>query len=206
MHGDDKGLVIPPEIAPIQIVIVPIFYSEGEKSTILRKIDDIVEELKNTKYSVMVDDREHYTPGWKFNEWELKGIPLRLELGPRDVEKNVVTAVRRDTGERLELNEREITEGAGRLLTEIQKNLFNKAKDFLEKHVFQTDSYEEFKTLLDSGGFIKAGWCSRKTCEEKIGQETGATIRLIPFAEESVGECIYCGGEADTVAFFARAY
>jgi len=208
VHGDDRGLILPPRIAPIQVVVIPIFYKEVEMETILEKAREILRILKENGISVLLDDRTEYTPGWKFNHWELKGVPLRIEIGPKDLEKGEITLARRDTFERISIKEEEMLKAVKRTLEEIQKNLFKRAKEFLETHITEVKSYEEFKEVLKTkGGFIKASWCSSSECEERIKEETGATIRLIPFEkEEPFSKCIYCGREAKVVAYFAKAY
>jgi prolyl-tRNA synthetase len=208
VHGDDKGLVLPPKIAPYQVVIVPIFYKEVEKDLILSKAREVCEKLKENGITTILDDRAEYTPGWKFHEWELKGVPVRIEIGPRDVEKKQVVAARRDTFERVEVREEELVNAINDLLQEIQDSLFNRAKKFLEDHIITVKTYDEFKEALRKrGGLIKACWCSSQGCEEKIKEETGATIRLVPFKKEKLfSDCVYCGGQAKDVVFFARAY
>jgi prolyl-tRNA synthetase len=208
VHGDDKGLVLPPKIAPIQAVIVPIPYKDADSTAILTKAKEIYEKLKKNGISVVLDDRSEYTPGWKFNEWELKGVPIRIEIGPRDLKRKQATLARRDTFERIIVKEEEIANAVAKLLEEIQKNLFNKAKKFLEENITAVSTYEEFKkTLKEKGGFLRACWCADSTCEEKIKEETGATIRIVPFEKEKIfSKCIYCGKEAKEVVYFARAY
>ena len=207
-HGDDKGLVLPPKIAPIQTVVIPIFYKEVEREKILEKAKEISEKLQKNKVLTVLDDRAEYTPGWKFNDWELKGVPLRVEIGPRDLEAGQVTLARRDTFERIVVKEEEAVKIVNEVLKEIQKNLYNKAKKFLDEHITTVKTYEEFKKVLESkGGFIRACWCSNTECEEKIKEETGATIRLIPFKKEKVfSNCVYCGKEAREVVYFAKSY
>lgn len=208
VHGDDKGLVLPPKIAPMQAVIIPIPYKDVDKELILRKAREIFGNLQKNGISVVLDDRPEYTPGWKFNEWELKGVPIRIEIGPRDVKEKQVTLARRDTIERIAVKEEKIVDTVTKLLEEIQNNLFNRAKKFLEDHISTVKTYDEFKeTLKKKGGFIRACWCSSPTCEEKIKEETGATIRLIPFEKEELfSNCVYCGGEGKEVVYFGRAY
>ncbi len=207
-HGDDKGLILPPRIAPYQVVIIPIFYKDVEREVILEKAREIMQKLKENGISVILDDRKEFTPGWKFNEWELRGVPLRIEIGPRDIEKNQVVAARRDTFERVVVKNEQLVEAVKEILEEIQKNLFNRARKFLLDHITTVKTYEEFKEVLRTkGGFIKACWCLSRECEEKIKEETGATIRVIPFEKEKVfSKCIYCGEEAKEVVFFAKAY
>lgn len=208
VHGDDKGLIIPPKVAPIHAVIVPIPYKTADSSAILAKAHAIRDKLDKAGISTVVDDRKEYTPGWKFNDWELKGVPVRVEIGPRDVANGQVTLARRDTFEKIVVKDEEVVETVKRLLDEIQRNLFNRARKFLEDHITTVKSYDEFKEVLRTkGGFIKASWCGSQECEQKIKEETGATIRLIPFErEEPVSSCIYCGGEAKELVYFARSY
>ncbi|MGQ9530313.1 MAG: proline--tRNA ligase [Candidatus Bathycorpusculaceae bacterium] len=208
VHGDDRGLVLPPKVAPVQAVIVPIPYKDADPTAILTKAKEIYEKLKKHDIKTILDDRSEYTPGWKFNEWELKGAPIRIEIGPRDLKQKQVTLARRDNFERISIKEEEVVDTVTKLLEEIQKNLFNKAKKFLEENITTVNSYEEFKKALkEKGGFIRACWCSNSTCEEKIKEETGATIRIVPFErEEPFSKCLYCGEEAKEVVYFARAY
>ena len=208
VHGDDRGLVLPPREAPYQVVIVPIFYKDVEREAILEKAKEVFSKLQKNGISTILDDRAEYTPGWKFNHWELKGVPIRVEIGPIDVEKGQVTVARRDTLERVVVKDGDLISAIEELLEKIQRNLFNRAKRFLEEHITGVESYEEFKKVLrDKGGFIRACWCSKSECEEKIKEETGATIRLIPFEKEKVfANCVYCGEEAKEVVYFARAY
>jgi prolyl-tRNA synthetase len=208
VHGDDRGLVLPPKIAPIQVVIVPIPYKDVDTQSIMTKAKELFEKLKNNGIAAVLDDRTEYTPGWKFNEWELKGVPIRMEIGPKDLRQKQVTLARRDTFEKITVKEEETVNAITKLLKEIQNNLFNRAKKFLEEKTTTVKSYEEFKdSLKKKGGFIRACWCFSSKCEEKIKEETGATIRLIPFEKEKLfSNCIYCGEEAKEVVYFARAY
>ncbi|MEM0057377.1 MAG: proline--tRNA ligase [Candidatus Bathyarchaeia archaeon] len=208
VHGDDKGLIIPPKVAPIQAVIVPIPYKTADTSTIIAKAQEIREKLEKAGISTFLDDRKEYTPGWKFNDWELKGVPIRIEIGPRDLTQGQVTLARRDNFEKITVKDEEVVDAVRRLLDDIQRNLFNRAKKFLEEHITTVKSYEEFKKVLQTkGGFIKASWCGSQLCERKIKEETGATIRIIPFErEEPVSNCIYCGGEARELVYFAKSY
>jgi prolyl-tRNA synthetase len=208
VHGDDKGLVLPPKITPVQAVIIPIPYKNVDMEPILRKASEVFEKLQKKGISVVLDDNPNYTPGWKFNEWELKGVPVRIEIGPRDVRKKQVTLARRDTAERLVAKEEKIGDIVTKLLEEIQDNLFSKAKKFLEDNVSTVKTYDEFKEALrNKGGFIRACWCSSSTCEGKIKEETGATIRVLPFEREKpFSNCVYCGREGKEVVYFGRAY
>jgi len=208
VHGDDRGLVLPPKEALYQVVIVPIPYKHVESEVILEKAREVLDRLQKKGISAILDDREEYTPGWKFNHWELKGVPIRIEIGPKDVKKKQVIVARRDTLEKVAVEDKELTSTIEKMLEEIQHNLFNRAKKFLNDNITAVKTYDEFKEVLaKKGGFIRACWCSESTCEEKIKEETGATIRLIPFEKEKAfANCVFCGRKADQVVFFAKAY
>lgn len=208
VHGDDKGLILPPRIAPAQTVIIPIPFKEIERKQIMQKAEETMNTLSRNGIATVLDDREVYTPGWKFNHWELKGVPLRIEIGPREAKSSKVTLARRDTFERLTVEEEKLVDTTKRLLEEIQNNLLDRAEKFLANNITTVKTYEEFTdTLEKKKGFIRTCWCSSATCEEKIKEETGATIRLIPFEAEKVfSDCIYCGHEGKEVVYFARAY
>lgn len=208
LHGDDKGLVLPPKVAPTQAVIIPIPYKNIDTDLISTKAKDLHEKLQKNGTSTILDDRAEYTPGWKFNEWELKGVPLRIEIGPRDVKQKQVVLVRRDTSQKVAIEEEKAVDAVTSMLEDIQNSLFRKAKESLENSITTVKTYDEFKnTLKNKGGFIKASWCSKTECEEKIKEETGATIRLIPFEKERASsKCLYCGQEGKEVAYFARSY
>ncbi|MEM2339514.1 MAG: His/Gly/Thr/Pro-type tRNA ligase C-terminal domain-containing protein, partial [Nitrososphaerales archaeon] len=169
---------------------------------------EVFNRLHKAKLRVIFDNREEYTPGWKFNEWELKGVPIRVEIGPRDLREGKVTLVRRDTSERVSVEEKFMVQEVRKLLKKIEKNLFAKAKAHLNNSIHIVKDYEEFKRLLDSkGGLLKACWCQKPVCEKKIKEETGADIRLIPLKKEKVfSNCIYCGDKASVVAYFGKAY
>jgi len=208
VHGDNKGLVLPPKIAPIQTVIVPIPYKDANSETILEKAKEIHKKLCENGISAILDDRAEYTPGWKFNEWELKGVPIRIEIGPRDIKQSQVTVARRDTSTKITIKEEQLVATITKLLEEIQENLFAQAKKVLQEKIITVMDYEEFKKVLkEKGGFIRACWCNSSECEEKIKEETGATIRIVPFEKEKVfSNCVYCGEKAKEVVYFARAY
>lgn len=208
VHGDDKGLVLPPKIAPVQVVIVPIPYKNLEADQISTKTKEIFRKLHEKGIEVVLDDRPEYTPGWKFNEWELKGVPIRIEIGPRDIKQKQVTLARRDTHTKTAVKENETVETTEKMLQEIQDDLFNKAKKYLTSNTFTAQNYDEFKkTLTEKGGFIKASWCGDSKCEETIKEETGATIRLIPLEKEKTfSKCVRCGQEAKETVYFARSY
>jgi len=206
-HGDNKGIIIPPKLASLIAVIIPIYYSAKERSRVLSYIQSLYLNLKND-FNVKIDDREEYRPSYKFNEWELQGIPLRIEVGPKDVEKKQAILVRRDTGEKIILPFNEVSLRISTLLNEIQKNLFEKAKRFKEENTFKVDNLDDFQKVIDDkGGFIYAHWCGSPECEAKIKSLTKATIRCIPFHnEKEEGKCIYCGGKSSQRVLFAKAY
>jgi prolyl-tRNA synthetase len=208
VHGDDKGLIMPPKVAPVQAVIVPIPYKGAEPAAIAAKAEEIAETLKAKGFSVFLDNREEYTPGWKFNQWELKGVPIRIEIGPRDLKQGQVVIVRRDTFQKVPVKEQDIPEALEKTLTEIQEGMFAKAKAIQLDMTTAVQNYGQFKKLLEEkGGFIKAAWCGTSDCEATIKDETGATIRVIPFQkEEPTTNCIVCGKKANETVYFARAY
>ena len=208
VHGDDKGLVLPPKIAPIQVVIVPIPYKDVDTEQILAKAKEIYEKLHKNGIQVVLDDRTEYTPGWKFNDWELKGVPIRIEIGPRDLKQGQVTLARRDTFEKTAVKEENVTDAVTKLLEDIQRNLFEKAKKILEENITTVTAYKDFKKVLkEKGGFIRACWCGSSDCEKNVKEETGATIRIVPLEKEKIfANCIYCGEEAKEVVYFARSY
>jgi len=211
VHGDDKGLVLPPRVAPIQVVIIPIYHSDEEKKTVLEKVQNIVAVFRMDKYKIRVhlDDRDQVTPGFKFNEWEMKGVPLRVELGPKDLEKNKFVLVRRDNGQKQELS---LTSGhygddTKAELDEIHNDMFANAKKILDGRTASAETYDEFKSELEKGMLIKAPICDNPTCEEKVKEETGADIRVIPDGCEDDGsKCIYCDGQSKIRPHFARGY
>lgn len=207
-HGDDKGLLLPPRVAPIQAVIVPIVFSSTKSAEVLAKCRDVSEMLEGNSVRAFLDSRENYTPGWKFNEWELKGVPLRLEIGPRDLANGTLVVVRRDTGKKESVPISRIVEAVKERLNEIQSSLFEHAKIRLEKQTTVADSYDQLKETIESkGGFVRAPWCGSQACEVKVKDETGADIRLIPFEESiSSSKCVVCGSTAAQIAYFARAY
>ncbi|WP_233880138.1 proline--tRNA ligase [Virgibacillus halodenitrificans] len=203
VHGDNRGLVIPPRIAPTQAMIVPI---AQHKEGVLDKAYELRDQLKNL---VRVDiDASDKTPGWKFNETEMKGFPVRIEMGPKDIEKNQVVLVRRDTGEKEFIALAELQDRLPVLLEEIQQNLYEKAKAHREEKTSVAKNMDEFKTALEENpGFIKAMWCGDTACEEKIKEETTATSRCIPFEQEKVSDtCVCCGKEAKELVYWAKAY
>ena len=207
VHGDDKGLVLPPQVAPIQVVIVPI-HKDKDAKLVKDRAAEIESELKRAGIRAYMDGRDGYTSGWKFNEWEMKGVPLRINIGPRDIEKGQAEFVRRDTKEKIQSERAELVDTANKLLANIQESLLSRARAFLNENTSRPDSYSEFKSIIERrGGFVMAGWCEREECEERIKQDTGADIRVIPFEQKDrPAKCIYCGQESKKAVLFARAY
>jgi prolyl-tRNA synthetase len=205
-HGDDSGLILPPRVAPVQVVIVPIPRGNWQE-TVLPRAEAIKAELAAAGIRVQVDAREAYTPGWKYAEWELRGVPIRLEIGPKDIEKQQVVLARRDTREKLPTPLEGLTARVEGLLTAIQQALFDAALKFREEHTSTVDTREAFKQAMEGRpGFVIAPWCGRDECEAAIKAETQATIRNLPFESEPSGACITCGRPALTRARFAKAY
>lgn len=207
-HGDEKGLVLPPRLAPVQVAIVPIYKSEDEKGAVMERCRQIAAELAG-HVRVHFDDREQYTPGWKFNHWEQKGVPVRLNIGPRDVANNVVEVARRDTGEKIRgVSQAAIVNEVCGLLSDVQKGIFERALKFRKDNTHRTDSYDDFKSILDErGGFIEAHWDGTAETEALIKEETKATIRCIPFNQpQEEGRCIRSGKPSSRRVVFARAY
>ena len=207
VHGDDQGLILPPKLAPIQLIIIPIWTGEDEKQEVLKAVAQITTAL-GEKVRYKVDDRQEYSPGWKFNEWEMRGVPLRLEIGPRDAAGRQVTLALREGGEKLTASQEGLAQRLDDLLDGIQQSLFRRARNFLDENSLEVDDYEEFKRIVEGdGGFIYAYWCGSGKCEAAIKDETKATIRCIPFDQKGEsGRCIFCGEEASEQAVFARAY
>jgi len=206
-HGDDSGLILPPRVAPYQVVIVPIARGNWQE-TVLPRARDIQSELMRHGVRVMLDDRDAYTPGWKFAEWEMRGVPLRLEIGPKDIEKSQVLLARRDTREKLPTPIDGLATTIVSLLETIQNNLFERAVKFREEHTQRVSSYDEFKSVMEGRpGFVIAGWCGSAECEAEIKAETQATLRNIPLASgAAAGSCVKCGRAAAAEAWFAKAY
>jgi prolyl-tRNA synthetase len=208
VHGDDGGLILPPKIAPYQVVIVPIPRGNW-RETVLPTARRVRDELVARGMRIFIDDRESQTPGWKFNEWELRGVPLRLEIGPKDIEKSQVVLARRDTREKSSAPMEGLAAHVEDLLAIIQRALFERALKFREEHTSTTDSYEEFKAIMEGRpGFVVSPWCGSAACEAAIKAETQATIRNIPFDAPAVSgkTCVKCDGAATTYAWFAKAY
>jgi prolyl-tRNA synthetase len=207
-HGDDSGLILPPKIAPYQVVIVPIPRGNW-KETVLPKCEEIKAQLTAAGIRVKLDADESQTPGWKFAEYEMRGVPLRLEIGPKDIEKNAVFAARRDTRAKASMPMAGLADAIKLTLDEIQKALFDRAVKFRDEHTSRTDSYDEFKQIMEGRpGFVIAPWCGEAKCEADIKTETQATIRNIPKGyEQAPGKpCIKCNAPATVSAWFAKAY
>jgi len=206
VHGDNKGLVLPPKVAPIQIVIVPIYKSDEAKKSVFPKLIELREYLESKKIRVHVDDRNELTPGYKFNDWELKGIPLRIEIGPKDIEKHQIVLAKRYNREKMNLSLDEVWK-IDTILDEIQDEMLKSAKIKAKQNTIDISDYAEFKSKIGKGGFFNAFWCGRNECEEKIKEETGADIRVIPFGSENTnGKCIYCQEPSIAIPIFARGY
>ncbi len=207
-HSDDNGLVLPPQLAPIQVVIVPIYKSEEEFARVSESALKIKEELENSGHSVKFDVRDTHKPGWKFAEWEMKGVPVRIAIGPRDLDNGTVEIARRDTLEKQVVSKDSVKEVVGGLMEEIQQNIFKKAFDFRTKNTCRVDDWEEFKDIMKNRpGFVMAHWDGTKETEIKIKEETKATIRCIPFdSEKEEGKCIFSGKPSDKRVLFAMAY
>lgn len=205
-HGDERGLRLPPVIAPYQVVIIPILVKK-KREEVLEAVRALYKQTKN-HFRVKLDDSEKNTPGWKFNEYELKGVPLRIEIGPRDLENKQMTVVRRDTREKLNISLDNPVEPINELLTDIQKNLFRQALEFREKNTHFTDNMDEFQRIIEQNkGFIISPWCGSAECEDSIKERTKATIRCIPFEHEKEhSPCIHCGKDDSQWVYFARAY
>ena len=207
-HSDDEGLVLPPRIAPVQVVIVPIYKGEEQKALLDEKVHAMVASFKAAGIRVKYDDSDNQRPGWKFAEYELKGVPVRIAVGPRDLENNQVEIARRDTKEKTTVSMDGITETVSQLLLDIQSNLFERAKKYRDEHITKVDSWEDFIATLDTkAGFVSAHWDGTSATEDKIKEMTKATIRCIPLNnEQEAGTCILTGQPSTQRVLFARAY
>ncbi len=204
-HGDDKGLVLPPDIAPVQIVIVPIYKDAADKKQVLEYIEKVKDKTKGIR--VKVDDRDQYSPGWKFNEWEVKGVPLRIEVGPKEAKEKKITLVSRIGREKANI----LLAGfnTDKELEKFKKSLLEMAKKFVSENTFEVSSYEDLKKVIEvKKGFALAPWCEDSKCEQKVKDETTATTRVIPFDQKDIKgkKCIVCGKEAKVWVYFAKAY
>ena len=207
VHGDDSGLILPPRIAPYQVVIVPIPRGDW-RATVLPRAQDVAAALKRAGVRVMLDDREEYKPGWKFSEWEMRGVPLRLEIGPRDIEQQQVLVARRDTREKVTLPMEGLSECVSGLLDAVQTALLERAVAFRDSHTIRTASSDEFRSAFEGRpGFVIAPWCGSADCEAQIKAETQATIRNLAFdLPPATGACVRCGRPGLTDAYFAKSY
>ena len=203
-HSDDQGLVLPPMIAPVQIVIIPIFKNEKEK--IVKYCQKLEDNLRS--YRLEIDNKEGETAGYKFNKWEVKGVPLRIEVGEKEVQKEEVTIVRRDSGSKLVVKLANLKNEISSLLNEIQQEAFLRHKKFTEENTHEVNAYEEFKEIMQTKrGFLKSFWCENVLCEKKIKDETKATTRCLPLGtKKEEGKCVYCGNEARHRWLFAQSY
>ncbi|MDX1533258.1 MAG: proline--tRNA ligase, partial [Nitrosopumilaceae archaeon] len=207
VHGDDKGLVLPPKVAPIQVVIIPIYYSKEDEEKVLQKADEIKTNLESKKIRVFVDTRSELTPGFKFHDWELKGIPLRVEIGPKDIQNQKAVLATRYNKEKTNQPFDQLDSKIESLLDNIQNGMLDAAKKILNENIKEVSSYDEFKSTIEVGGFIRTPWCGNQECEEKIKEETGADIRVIPFdSNDNSKKCIICQENSKSLPLFARGY
>ena len=208
-HSDDQGLVLPPKLAPTQVVIIPIWKGDDQKNVVLEKIEKMSIEW-NGQFRFKVDDREGYRPGWKYNEWEQRGVPLRIEIGPRDVEKEQVMLVRRDNGEKNAVPITNLATTVAETLDSIQLSLYKRALTYRDENLFSIDDYEQFKQQIENpGGFFNVHWCGSNECENRLQEETKATIRCIPIDEHKIeeeGVCLLCGKPSHERVIVAKAY
>ncbi len=209
VHGDDQGLILPPRLAPIQVVIVPIPGDDAQRGAILGACETVHRALSDHGIRVKLDDRDEYSPGWKFNEWELRGVPLRIEIGPRDVAKEQVVVARRDKPGRegkAFVPMAGLPQAVAELLVQVQHDMLKRATEFRDANTFEPQDYESFKEAV-ANGFARAWWCGATACEERVKEETKATTRNIPLEQPGgSGRCIVCGAPAHEIAIFARAY
>ncbi len=206
-HSDDNGLVLPPHLAPIQVVIVPIYRKQEQLAMVSEKVAGIVEGLKAKGISVKYDDADNKRPGFKFADYELKGVPVRLVIGPKDLEENTAEVMRRDTLGKETVSLDGIVDYVANLLEDIQNNIYTKARNFRDSHIFEANSYDEFKELIEKGGFVLAHWDGTTETEERVKEETKATIRCIPLDGDTIpGTCIFTGKPSERRVIFARNY
>ena len=205
-HGDDNGLVLPPKLAPYQVVIIPIFKSEDELNEISEYIKPLLNEIRNNGYSVKFDNRLNFKPGYKFNEHEIKGVPIRITVGQRDLEQKTLEIFRRDKMTKKNINFSEVNNEIEFLIVDIQNELLKKSKKFMNDNINIANNYQEFKKMIEEGGFVLAHWDGTSETEEKIKKETKATIRTIPFEKNDSGKCIISGRKSECRVYFARSY
>ncbi|MDG0871117.1 proline--tRNA ligase [Paenibacillus thiaminolyticus] len=207
VHGDDRGLVLPPKVAPTQVIMIPIGPAKL-RDQVVGRADELFAELKRAGIRVRMDDRSDISPGWKFNEYEMRGVPVRLEIGPRDMENGVCVLVSRVSGEKRIVEQSKLAEEVKRMLNDVHQEMYERARQFRDDHFYAVDTIDEMKALMEEKrGFTLAGWCGSEACEKHVKDETGATSRNIPFAaQESKKTCLVCGEEAKHTVVFARAY
>jgi len=205
-HSDDKGLVLPPKLAPIQVVIIPIYYSKEDRGKIVQEAKKIQDVLTDVGIRTQLDDRDQVTPGFKFHDWELKGIPIRIEIGPKDVAKNQVVMARRYNQTKESISIDKLSGAIAAELENIQQQMFDAAKKILDERVVRVSEYTQFKKELENGKMIDCSWCGNQTCEDKIKEETGADLRVIPSGNTKAETCIYCKKSGTTNVLFARGY
>ncbi|MGV8107043.1 MAG: proline--tRNA ligase [Nitrososphaerota archaeon] len=207
VHGDDKGLILPPKISPTQVIIVPI-YKDESKTVVKQKAYELEQKLKDSLIRVQTDDRDEFTSGWKFNDWEMKGVPLRVNIGLRDIQENQVELIRRDTKERFYVKEKGLVNQTLSILEKIQLNMFDRAKNLLQENTRSATTLEELLSVLDAtGGFVACSWCGKRECEDLVKEKTTADIRIVPFnPKNNISSCIGCGNEETIEVYFGRAY
>lgn len=207
VHGDDRGLVLPPKVAPTQVIMIPIGPAKL-RDQVVGRADELFAELKRAGIRVRMDDRSDISPGWKFNEYEMRGVPVRLEIGPRDMENGVCVLVSRVSGEKRIVEQSKLAEEVKRMLDDVHQEMYERARQFRDDHFYSVDTIDEMKALMEEKrGFTLAGWCGSEACEKHVKDETGATSRNIPFAaQESKKTCLVCGEETKHTVVFARAY
>lgn len=204
VHGDDKGIILPPNVAPIQAVIVPIIFKKG-KDKIIKKAKDLAKKLKSIRTTV--DDKDEYTAGWKFNEWEVKGIPLRIEIGPKDIQKKQCVLVRRDTGEKKTVKESQVLKAVKDILKDIHNALYKKAKKFLDESIVTVDNWDDFVKAINDKKIARALICGSTECEDWIKDKTsGATSRCIDTSAKKKGKCVHCGKDAENYIYYSKSY
>ena len=207
VHGDDKGLILPPKISPTQVIIVPI-YKDESKTVVKQKAYELEQKLKDSQIRVQTDDRDEFTSGWKFNDWEMKGVPLRANIGLRDIQENQVELIRRDTKERFYVKEKELVNQTLSILEKIQSNMFDRAKNLLQENTRSATTLEELLSVLNAtGGFVACSWCGKRECEDIVKEKTTADIRIVPFnPKNNISSCIGCGTQETIEVYFGRAY
>ena len=206
-HSDDKGLVLPPKLAPIQVVIIPIYYSKEDRGKIVQEAKKIQDVLTDVEIRTQLDDRDQVTPGFKFHDWELKGIPIRIEIGPKDVAKNQVVMARRYNQTKDSISIDKLSGAIAAELENIQQQMFDAAKKILDERISAVSQYEQFKAELENGKMLNCSWCGKQECEDKIKEETGAELRVIPSDDgKKVETCIYCKDNGAANVLFARGY